>query len=260
MTRHCQIVEVTGHQLDPFGQISVASLGGFLQDAASQHVRALGLGIEALQQRGLTWVMTALKLEVLAAIGEGDRLTVETWSCGSDRLTLLRAYELRGPSRAVVARAMSHWLLLEGSRRRPVRPESVIDAALLAPSPPTLALRRERLSQLPQWDEERRIGVRYADIDMNLHANNSAYLSWLVESLPESIWRQQRLAAAEVQYLAECPLGSEVLSRSRPRTAAVADQAAFEHEVIREPDGRELVRAVTGWAPRRRPQAPSAGR
>ena len=103
----------------------------------------------------------------------------------------------------------------------------------------------EKLTRLERWNEERRLGVGYRDIDMNLHANNAAYLSWLVEALPEPIWHDYRLATAEVQYVAECRYDSVVLTR-----AAHVAPGTYEHAVVRQEDGKELVRARTRWTRR----------
>ncbi|MBN2196932.1 MAG: acyl-ACP thioesterase [Polyangiaceae bacterium] len=245
MRSHRQIFDVHSYEVDPFDQLTLTALGAFLQEAAYNNVRALGWGLDELNRRGLTWVVSTMKIEVDAAIRETDRLEIETWPSGSERLAVLRDYEVRRMDGAVVARAASQWLILELERRRPVRPETVIEPELLAEAVHVLPPWRERLARLEQWDEERRLTVRYQDIDMNLHANNAAYLSWLVEALPEEVWRDCRLATGEVQYLAECRHDTTV----RTRALEVAP-GAHEHAVVREEDGKELVRARTRWVER----------
>jgi len=240
MTCHRQSFGVHSFDVDPFDQLTVTALGGYLQEAANGHVRALGWGLDALGRRGLTWVLGAMQVEILAPIHDTAHLTVQTWPSGRERLAVLRDFEVVDGAGAVVARAVSQWLLLDLERRRPVRPEAVIDPALLVEARHVLPPLRDKLPQLERWTEERRLSVRYQDIDMNLHANNAAYLSWLVDAVPEPTWQGCRLGSAEVQYLAECRRGSTVLSRAR----GVAPDA-FEHAVVREEDGRELARART---------------
>jgi acyl-ACP thioesterase len=242
---HRQVFEVHSYEVDPFGQITLTALGSFLQEAAYNNVRALGWGLDELNQRGLTWVVRSMQIEVVAPIRETVRLEIDTWPSGSERLAVFRDYEIRGAGGAVVARAASQWLVLDLERRRPVRPETVIDPDLLVDARHVLPPGGDRLARLERWDEERRLGVRYQDIDMNLHANNAAYLSWLIEALPEPTWRDCRLASAQIQYLAECHRDSFVLTR-----ATSVAPGAYEHTVVREEDGKELVRAMTRWVPR----------
>lgn len=245
MTRHRQSFRVHGFDVDPFDQVTATALAGYLQEAANGHVRALGWGLDALGRRGLTWVLGAMQVEILAPIRETAHLTVQTWPSGRERLAVLRDYEVVDGAGSVVARATSQWLLLDLERRRPVRPESVIDPALLVEARHVLRPLCDKLPRLERWTEERRLSVRYQDIDMNLHANNAAYLAWLVDAVPEATWQRCRLWSAEVQYLAECRRGSTVLSRAQ----SVAPDA-FEHAVLREEDGRELARARTRWVAR----------
>jgi hypothetical protein len=63
--------------------------------------------------------------------------------------------------------------------------------------------------------------------------------------MPREVWERDRLAALEVQFLAECRLGSTILSR----VAAVAPDA-YAHAIVREEDGKELARLATRWVRR----------
>ncbi len=248
MTCHRQSFRVNSFDVDPFDQLTATALAGYLQESANGHVRALGWGLDALGRRGLTWVLGAMQVEIVAPIRERTHLTVQTWPSGRERLAVLRDYEVVDGAGAVVACAVSQWLLLDLERRRPVRPEVVIDPALLVEARHLLPPLRDKLPPLERWTEERRLAVRYQDIDVNLHANNAAYLSWLVDAVPEATWQGCRLGSAEVQYLAECRRGTTVLSRAH----GVAPDA-FEHTVVREEDGRELARARTRWVARDTP-------
>ncbi|HYG66931.1 MAG TPA: acyl-ACP thioesterase, partial [Anaeromyxobacteraceae bacterium] len=67
----------------------------------------------------------------------------------------------------------------------------------------------------------------------------------------EEAWATRRVAALEVEFLAECAPDAYVLSR-----VAAAGDDAWLHAVVREADGRELARVRTGWVARER--APAA--
>jgi len=99
-----------------------------------------------------------------------------------------------------------------------------------------------KLPELGAAVEERRLPVRYQDIDGVMHVNNTSVLAWALEAAPEETWRSRRLAALEALYLAECRPGGAVLSR-----AASSGDGVLLHSVVREEDGRELARFRTAW-------------
>ncbi len=241
---------VHSYDVDAFGVIAVPALTGFLMEAAGLHANRLGVGLEALMQKGLTWVLARQRLEIPVPIRLGDVLEVETWPTGVERLAALRDLVVRRQDGVEVARATTQWFVLDLASRRPVRPGSVLDARLPRERTPSLLeLGPARHHDLSRWDFQKRFHVRYQDIDVNLHANNASYVAWALEAIPLEVWQTARLTAMEVHYLAECRLGGAVLSRL-VRQDAEPPAAAFAHAVVREEDEKELARVTTAWAPR----------
>jgi acyl-ACP thioesterase len=137
---------------------------------------------------------------------------------------------------------MSHWLILDVETRKPVRPDVVLKPSLLQDVEHVLPLSTDKLPEVAAPAAEWRSRVRYQDIDINKHANNSSYLSWAFEALPIDAWNTRQLAFCDAQYLAECRYGDAVLSRIEP-----SGKDEFHHSIIREHDGRELARLLTRW-------------
>ncbi len=280
------------YEADAFGQLAVPALTDFLAEAAGHHATALGVGLDVLMARGLTWVLTRQRIEILRAPRLHEELEVETWPSGLDRLAALRDFRVRGADGAELARAISQWYVLDLETRRPRPPLEVLDVARFdvetphaisftdgkrhlaggldeaRPPRPPLARdpdpRRSRaphwgpaggpgqphpaaptLAALERWDREKRFHVRFSDIDQNLHVNNGSYLSWAIEAMPPERWQSSRVADLEVQYRAECTLGSAILSR-----VLASGDGAYAHGIVREGDGKELARLTTRWVPR----------
>jgi len=235
---------VHSYEVDAFGLLAPAALAGFLQEIAGAHAEALGVGMAALRARGLAWVLGRQRIEILRPIRLGEELEVETWPSGADRLSALRDFVVRAGEEEV-ARAVTAWLLLDLEKRRPARPDRLLDERLRGEQPHAVAPPEGRLPELSPASEERRFTVRYEDIDRLHHATNARYLAWALEAAPEPLWRSSRLAAVEAHYLAESRLGEEILSRSAP-----AEEGALLHAIVRAADGKELCRLRTAWTGR----------
>src|SRR5512138_1828521 len=233
------------YEVDAFGALDAAALSGYLSEVAGLHAAELGVGLDALMARGLTWVLARQKIENPAPIVLGDTIEIETWPSGIDRLAALRDFVVRRGGEEV-ARATTQWFVLDVETRRPVRPADVLDARFpREPRPPAVALTAGKLPELRAWDFQKRFHVRYSDIDVNLHVTNTSYVAWAIEAVPRDLWRSSRLASVEVQFVAETRYGQAILSR-----LAAAGEGAFAHAVVREEDGKELARLVTTWVPR----------
>jgi acyl-ACP thioesterase len=234
------------YEVDAFGTLEVPALSGYLQEVAGLHAAELGVGLDALRARGMTWVLARQRIEVPLAVALGDTLEIETWPTGIDRLAATRDFVVRRGDGAEAARASTQWFVLELATRRPVRPGDVLDPRFPRALLPGVApLAAGRLPAPPSWDVEKRFHVRYADIDVNLHVTNASYVTWAIEAAPVELWRARRLAAVEVHYLAEGLHGKAVLSR-----LARTGERTCAHAIVREEDGKELARLVTAWADR----------
>lgn len=91
--------------------------------------------------------------------------------------------------------------------------------------------------------------VRRADMDMNLHVNNVAYLKWVCEDVPAGVFDSHVLTGIDLEYRAEAHSGDEVQSRSVEAAAAAGGERVFEHSLLRASDKAELLRARSTWSP-----------
>jgi acyl-ACP thioesterase len=244
MLEHRASFTVHTFQIDAFGALDVPALSGFLSEIAGRHAAELGVGMEAMFARGITWVLGRQRIEVPGEVRLGDVVDVTTWPAGIDRMVAMRDFVVRRGEEEV-ARATSHWLVLDLATRKPRSPAEVVDARLPRELVPGKVRPPGRLHALEAWDEDRRFTVRYSDIDRNLHVTNTSYLAWAIEAVPKDVWKASRLAAVDVSFLAECHHGSAIRSRCR-RTG----ERTFAHAIVREEDGKELARLATEWVPR----------
>jgi acyl-ACP thioesterase len=135
--------------------------------------------------------------------------------------------------------------VLDLERRRPVRLPTQVVGRLqqlgLAPDP----VRPDELEPPDAVDSELKFTVRRSDVDLAGHANNTSFVEWVVEAVPDEVWCGHDLAELSIQFLAECHRGQTVVSRSQ----LLGDHGTPEvrHQLLRHEDGVEVARARTGW-------------
>jgi medium-chain acyl-[acyl-carrier-protein] hydrolase len=251
-----EIFPVHTYELDPELRLSIPALAGFLQEAAGHNAHAQGYSFLQLLEKNLTWMLSRLRLRLRELPGWKAQLTVQTWPSGLERLFALRDFRILEGERAIGV-ATSAWLMLDLQSRRLVRPESFRDWQEIIHPERSVAVGLEKLPGVDGSEpplQERELPVRYADLDINLHVNNTRYVEWLLEAVPLEILRDRRLAELDIDFLAGAEHGERILSRAysegpRPgrQPQAHLNELAFRHILLRQGDGREVARARSLW-------------
>ena len=101
------------------------------------------------------------------------------------------------------------------------------------------------IKKLTREDVRREFPVFFSDLDINRHANNVAYATWAVESVPVEVAMGCMLTGLEIAYRAEVFHGETVLSRCGDLSGG--STPVFLHQLVRREDGAELTRLVSRW-------------
>ena len=104
----------------------------------------------------------------------------------------------------------------------------------------------DKLQPLNTHEDERKFQVRFRDLDINQHVNNTSYVEWILESIPAGVKKDAVLSELEINFLAESFLHDRIIAK---RLSRGASNRLFHHGLYREGDGQELVRARTVWKP-----------
>ncbi|RMD95020.1 MAG: acyl-ACP thioesterase, partial [Calditrichaeota bacterium] len=86
----------------------------------------------------------------------------------------------------------------------------------------------------------------YKDLDLNRHANNVSYISWIEESLPMEFLQTHLPVELEIEFRAESVFGDRIVCQGQ-MAAAGEGNPQFLHLLLRQDDARELARARTSW-------------
>jgi len=88
--------------------------------------------------------------------------------------------------------------------------------------------------------------VEGSQVDWAGHANNTSFVEWVVESVPDEIWRKSHLTEIDIRFLAECHQGQSV--RSRSQLVSATEDREIRHQIVRAGDETEVARALTRWS------------
>jgi acyl-ACP thioesterase len=247
-TTYRETFQVRSYETDPQGRLQVPILCQLLQEAATAHAAILGVGVESLIDSGVAWVLSRLHLEMDRWPAADESIVIETWPEAASRLFTERRFEVLDGSERRIGSVSTLWLVLDLERRRPMRlPAQVTD----------------RLHEHELGPEPRKFGdlvapdpiehaldftVRRSDLDLADHVNNTSYVEWAIEAVPDDVWISRDLAELEIHFLSECHHGQTVMSRSQ--VVERGDGTEVRHQLMRHDDDTEVARVRTVWRPR----------
>lgn len=237
---------VRSYEVDVHGFARPTAILNYLQEASGDHARLLGVAVRDLMPRGLTWVLSRTYLQFLDTVHSRDEVRVRTWPATREGRFSCRDFEVRAVDSRLIALATMSFAVLDLASRRPVIINERLPAFPLRP----LRVLTDEVKTLPRLTEaetELNFRVGRADLDINRHANNVAYVAWALETVPAEVAEGCLLTGLEISYRAEVFYGETVVARSQ--RLAGEEEPAFLHQLLRGEDGTEVTRLVTRWRP-----------
>jgi acyl-ACP thioesterase len=196
---------VGSFQVHPDGKLRMNSLADFFQEVAWRHADSADFGRNLLEDN-LSWILSRFDIKATNLPTWGESIKVFTAGRGLDKLFAFREFLITDLKGKPLARAMSSWVLLNTVSKKIHRADQVLPIALFDPQlKPDWQPDRIRISGKLLIEEE--LKVRFSDLDLNNHVNNTTYIRWVEDLLKIHQIDSSKLL---INYLAECVLGDEV--------------------------------------------------
>ncbi len=241
---------VRSYEVDPTGRLQVPILCKLLQEVAVTHAGMLGVAVETLLERGTAWVLSRMCLSLDRWPQGGDQITIETWPEAMSKLIVERRFALSTRDGDPIGTVSTWWVVLDLERRRPVRLPSEAWDRFREYEIGSVPTKPGKLALPNPPERELVFSVRRSDVDLSGHANNTSFVEWVIEAVPDEIWGDCDLTGLDIQFLAECHQGQTVQSRSQLVRGGNANEV--RHQLTRKEDGTEVARARTVWRKRNR--------
>lgn len=234
--------QIDTHEADMNGLARLDALFCCFQEAAGHHARDLGVGREELSRQGCLWVLSRCRMQIDRYPAWGQKVTVQTWPCGVERVFALREFEFLSDAGERLGSGISAWLILTQEKHRPMRPGPIMQAV-----PPTRAAARpeavtDKQANPVGLSDLRLFSVRYSDLDVNRHVNNAAYVRWILDSFDAPRHDRFEIAAIRIDYISETHLGEPILVKAQTVEAdgsqtilgvrPESDQPVFQAEIV----------------------------
>lgn len=163
-------------------QIKPSAILDLFQEAAGAHAKELGIGFEDILERGLLWVITKEKFEVLKSPQMHSEVVVHTWPLEPSRVTFEREYLVESTDGEVLVKGTSEWVIVSAEKRKIV---PVKDLYPLESYVADKMFEGKFVKALDFTDAniENKVTPSFCDLDMNRHVNNIKYADYVLNTI-----------------------------------------------------------------------------
>lgn len=201
------------HQVDPYYQARETFFLQIIQEAAGLHAYHRNVSIPHLNQLGMTWLLLRTRLTVHRYPSWPENLHLATWPQKPWKFYFPRVTVVTDNQDRELLRAISQWLVVDTTTRRPVRTGLVYETFDGQEAPfelnPDLGRQKPFDAEVPLLAPYRP-EILYDDIDFNDHVNNISYFSWILDSLPATFRNEYKVAEVDISYLSETHRNDQV--------------------------------------------------
>jgi len=214
-----EAVPVRFGAIDKSDRLTLDAIFNFFQEAAISHAENLGVGREEMARTSQAWILSRMSVLVNRRPVYRETVSVRSWPRGWDKLFAIRDYEIKDKDDKAVVSARSAWLIVDMEKRRPLRPQSVMDNLPLNEGLEALSFEANGAAALPERDNLQKSAERkalYTDLDYNGHVNNVRYIQWIEDVIDLQLLEDAGKIRFDINYLNEIMGGEKVELLSAP--------------------------------------------
>jgi acyl-ACP thioesterase len=189
--------------VDQSGRLAPTAVFEYFQNVAMNHAEDLGCGREVMQKTGQVWILSRLSVVMDERPQLGQSITVRSWPRSWEKLFALRDYDILDETGKPLICGRSGWIILDIEKRRPLRPQTVVDTLPLNDGLNALPSGARALASRQNLVKVGERKAVYSDIDYNGHVNNVRYIQWISDIIDAEQLTSADLLRLDINYMSE---------------------------------------------------------
>ncbi len=190
-------------------------LFNYMQDLAEKSISIIGeqYSCDGLAKKGYGWFIIRYRIEFENYLSDLKSIKIKTESRGCQKSTFYRDFEiLDNNTQKVLLRAVSSWFIVDLGKKSIVNIEKEYPEFLQF-TPRENDLELNRLKPLTAVTKEKIFEIRYDDLDINNHVNNTVYITWALEALDYDFRKNHIIKSIDVYFKRDVEYGERICSQ-----------------------------------------------
>ena len=203
-------------------------------------MQSIELGVSdktILEDYNLVWIITDYDIEVVRLPRFAEEITIETEALSYNRLFCYRRFTIYDEAGQELIHMMATFVLMDRDSRK----VHAVEPEIVAPYQSDFDKKLIRGPKYESLNEpiSKDYHVRFYDLDMNGHVNNSKYLDWIFEVMGADFLTHYIPKKINLKYVKEVRPGGVITS------AIERSGLESKHEIIS--DGATNAQAIITW-------------
>ena len=176
-------------------------------------LQSIDLGISdkaMLEKYNLVWIITDYDIDVVRLPKFGEEMTIETEALSYNRLFCYRRFTIYDEAGNAIINMLATFVLMDRDSRK----VHAVEPRIVAPYEAEFSKKLIRGPKYPDLKEliSKDYHVRFYDLDMNGHVNNSKYLDWIFEVMGADFLMKHIPRKIHLKYVKEVRPGGQITS------------------------------------------------
>ena len=203
-------------------------------------MQSIELGVSdkvILEDYNLVWIITEYDIEVVRLPRFAEEITIETEALSYNRLFCYRRFTIYDEAGQELIHMMATFVLMDRDSRK----VHAVEPEIVAPYQSDFDKKLIRGPKYESLDEpfSKDYHVRFYDLDMNGHVNNSKYLDWIFEVMGADFLTQYIPKKINLKYVKEVRPGGVITSS--------VERTGLESKHVITSDGATNAQAIITW-------------
>lgn len=200
---------------DNQAKLSYPGIFDIFMDMATDHAAQLGIGGNALKEKGCFWVATKTMVKIRRRAEMLSEATAVTWPEKPGNIRCNRYYTIEQDSEVIIE-GKTEWTILSIESGRPVKTADVYPKDLVHLEDVVCDTPFSRVSaDFSDCEEIASHKVVSTDIDLSQHMNNVAYIRAFLSAFSCKELEDMNITELEISYRTQCFEGETLSLRMR---------------------------------------------
>lgn len=201
--------EIRYHDTHSNEIVGISNIFKLLQESAMRQMRDCRPSYQDLVNQGKALILSSMRVEMYSPVYPYENISVKTWAGNNNKgFSTIRSYQMyRGEE--LIGESASAWALVSIADKKLLRISEVDFTNYEGEEP--LVLEGPMRVRIPSEVKMNLVGeytVRYSDIDINNHMNNTNYPDMIFNCLPKP--ENKLVKSISITYLKEAKIGDNL--------------------------------------------------
>ena len=210
-----KIYEIKYSDTDEFMRLKPSVFFEYLEDVAAKNADSMDFGYESIYSQGLGWFLLKYVIEIYAYPKNLSHIKIETEPRGTNRHFVYRDFAFYDDKENLIGKAASTWALMDLKNKSMLNPKETLGEKIWEFEKREDDIKYNKIPQIQPPALEKLFDVRFDDIDVNMHVNNSRYILWALECLPVEILKEKSIKRIDIQYKKDITYGNIISSNAQ---------------------------------------------